>query len=68
MTEVEKELAKEVLKLLKAANIKIRGYEAYDNDENYVGTRYYLARPGYPGEVAVSVERLFDAQNLVREV
>lgn len=64
MTEADKVLAKEALKLLKEANIKIQEYEDYDNEENYVDTRYYLARSGS----VVSVERLFDAQNLVREV
>lgn len=53
MTDAEKALAKDVLKFLEGANIKLQGYEDYD-----VGTRYYV----YRGDAAVSIESLFDAQ------
>lgn len=60
MTKGDKALAKEVLKFLKDAGIKVQACEDYDNEDNYAGTRYYLARAGN----VISAEALYDAQEV----
>jgi len=58
MLDKEKELAKEVIKFLEGADIDIEAFEDYDDEENYAGTRYYLARAG----IQLSLEVVYDTQ------